>query len=587
MTVGRRGWGALTGLACGLVVLGPAMRPGYLLFYDMIFVPRLGLGDRTLGVDGSVPRAVPNDAVVALLSTVAPGWVVQKVLLLAVFVGVGAGVAGLVRSRTGGVAAALVACWNPYVAERLAIGHWGFLLGYAALPWVASAAAACRDGRPYGRARVAGALVLVAMTGSTGSVLALLLVACVLVVPATPAVLREPGARLLDLVWFALIALLANAPWWYPFLVASADAPADSGGVEAFMSRADTPYGVLPSLLTGGGIWNKGVWFEERMSVLVAGVALLGVIVSVAWWVRAAGWRRHPATGGLAAAGVLGLLLAGLSSVIGGRDFVTWVVTSVPGGGLMRDSQKFVALWVVLVAVCVGTLAETARAAMRRRGAARAGSLVLALALAAWPVATLPSLAGGALGQWRASDYPQGQLDLADRVATLPPGGVAVFPWTLYRRYAWNGDVVTLDPWQRLISRHVVVNDDLPLSSRTVRGEGEDAHRIGVAVRARTDVRPALRQAGVRYVLVLTDQPTAPGVPDTTRLTKVAATQDAVLYDIGPAGVRQESAPGPDRYLGLVAGAAAVVLTGLAWCSSAVRRRRGATSGRIPDHHVA
>ncbi|WP_052592474.1 hypothetical protein [Luteipulveratus mongoliensis] len=571
----RRYWGAGTGLVCGLGALGPALLPGYLLVYDMVFVPRLGLSDRTLGVDGSVPRAVPNDLVVALLSHVAPGWVVQKALLLLVFIGVGAGVAGLVRTRVAAVAAALAACWNPYVAERLAIGHWGFLLGYACLPWVASAAAACRDGRPYGRARLATALVLVALTGSTGSVLAVLLVACVFATPGAEAKARAAAARIGDVAWIVLVAVLANAPWWYPFLVVAPSAEADSAGVEAFMSRADTPFGVIPSLLTGGGIWNRGVWFDERMSVAIAGVALIGVIASVVCWVRARGWNLHPAAAGLGLAGVIGLLAAGLSSVVGGKEVVSWVVTNLPGGGLMRDSQKFVALWVVLLAVCVGTLTEVLRAAMRRADAGWAGSVVFALVLAAWPVATLPSMAFGGLGRWEAAEYPSSQLALADRVEQLSPGSVAVFPWTLYRRYAWNDNIVVLDPWQRLISREVLVNDDLPLSSRTVRGENAESHQIGTALRTpTTDVAQTMRGLGVRYALVLTDQPPDPGVPDVRGLPLVAASDGARLYDLGTRGLTLHSgSPTADHYAGLIGGGVALVVTLGSWPAGRLARR--------------
>ena len=91
----------------------------------------------------------------------------------------------------------------------------------------------------------------------------------------------------------------------------------------------------------------------------------------------------------------------------------------------------------------------------------------------------------------------------------------------------------------------------------------------------------------MRYVLVLTDQPTAPGVPDTSHLTKVAATQDAVLYDIGAAGVQHPPAPGADRYLGLVGGAAAVLLAAVAWGWSGVRRARRAAPTEVVDHDVA
>ncbi|MEO7981551.1 MAG: hypothetical protein ABI807_11780, partial [Sporichthyaceae bacterium] len=87
--------GALTGLVVALVALGPALARGYLLAYDLVGVPDQPLMARVLGTDGSVPRAVPNDLVVVLLSTVLPGDVVQKVLLLAVFVLGGWGVGRL------------------------------------------------------------------------------------------------------------------------------------------------------------------------------------------------------------------------------------------------------------------------------------------------------------------------------------------------------------------------------------------------------------------------------------------------------------------------------------------------------------
>lgn len=563
---GRRLWGAITGLLCAIVILGPALKPGYLLFYDMVFVPKLGLTDRTFGTDGSVPRAVPNDLVVALLSQVAPGWLVQKLILLAIFVGVSAGVAGLMRSRLGAVAAGVAACWNPYVAERLAIGHWGFLLGYACLPWVATAAAACRDGRRYGRARLATALVIVALTGSTGAVLALVVVACVFIVSSGRARERATSERVSDLVWIFIIAVLANAPWWYPFLVVAPEASADASGVEAFMARADTPFGVLPSLLTGGGIWNRGVWFSERGTVLIAAAALIGVTAVMVAWVRGRCWKHHPAGEGLTLAAVVGLVMAGLSSVVGGTALVTWIVTSVPGGGLMRDSQKFVALWVLLLAVAIGTLSEAVRTMMTRHETGRAASVMLALALAAWPVVTLPSLAGGALGRWEAVDYPQDQLDLAQRVDSLPEGSVAVFPWTLYRRYDWNDNRVVLDPWQRLIQRDVVVNDDLPLSNRVVRGESLTSARISKALQDHDDVGATMRAAGIRYVLLLTDQPPKPGVPDLSGLRQIDVAGDLKLYDLGTTDLNvAPSVTGADRFTGLGAGALAVLLALGAW----------------------
>ena len=80
------GLGALAGLGLGVLVLGPGLRPGYLLAYDMVFVPAPRFSPAMLGLTGTLPRAVPSDAVVTALAHVLPADVVQKCLLLAIFV---------------------------------------------------------------------------------------------------------------------------------------------------------------------------------------------------------------------------------------------------------------------------------------------------------------------------------------------------------------------------------------------------------------------------------------------------------------------------------------------------------------------
>lgn len=569
--VGHRGIGAIVGLLCGLVALGPSLAPGYLLHYDLVFVPRLALSDRTLGVDGSVPRAVPNDFVVALLSHVVPGWVVEKALLLAVFVLVGAGVGALMRSRLGAAAAALVAAWNPYVAERLAIGHWGYLLGYACVPFLVSAAAAVRRGERRSRTRLGLWLLLSAATGSTGAVLGLIAVLAVLAMPSgSPATARR---WLGEFGWALVIFVLANATWWFAYLVLAPSQSTSETGVEAFMARADTSWGVIGSLLTGGGIWNEGVWFSERQSLVVSGLALLVVVVAVVFAVRDRVWRSGPALSGLGVAGAIGLVLAAASAVPGGHQLMTTVVTDLPGGGLLRDAQKFVGLWVLLVAVLAGRLVERVRAAGVAAGAQGAAALSVAVVVACWPVVTLTGLAWGAGGQWRAVDYPSSYARMAQQIDPLPPGGVAVFPWAPYRQYSFDHGVVVLDPWQRLLDRDVLVDDDLPLVGGTVvPGESPDAHRIATAVHAGSGLVSALRDGGVRYVLVQTDQPRVGDIREVTRRTPIASSGDLRLYDLGGAGVRTPDGRGVGRYTGwALAGLAVIWVAG----SCVVDRMRG------------
>lgn len=546
MTKGERhltAVGAAIGVVLGLLALGPALAPGYTLHYDLVFVPDLSLSARTLGIDGSVPRAVPNDLVVALLGLVLPGWLVQKILLLGAFVVGGAGAGRLARTVPGAAAAAVLWSWNPWVGERLGIGHWGYLLGFAMLPWVLSAATRVRHRR--GRALLVVALTAAALGGSTPGVLATVLATVTVVCIGGPlrAVLR-------DLAIVIGTSLLANAAWWWPFL-RSAPKAADAQGADAFAAGADTPFGVVGSLVLGGGLWNDRTWFVERTTWPVALAALVAVLLVLALAVGRRSWWSEPRERAATAAGVIGLLVAALAAVPGGPGLLEAVVTHVPGGGLLRDAQKFTALWVLLLAVATAVVVD--------RLVERKAPVVPMLLAVAWPVATLPSLAWGHAGAWGSVDYPQDVRTVTQQLADSGDP-VAVFPWSTYRRYAWNDDRVVLDPWNRLLPQPVVSDDRLPLRDGTVAGEDPAAARVTRSLDEGGDTVAVLRSLGVRWVVVQRDQPAPAGsVPDLSG-TPTTTVGDLEVHDLGPS---TQSAPPPDRLraLGLLGTAGAVLLS--------------------------
>ena len=129
---------AVWSLVLALLLLGPALAPGYVLSYDMVWVRDLAVRADVLGLGSGLPRAVPSDAWVAVLDELVPGMLLQKLVLLGVLLGGTAGIDRLLP-RVGLVArlaAVTLWQWNPYVVERLVLGHWPVLVGYAALPWV-------------------------------------------------------------------------------------------------------------------------------------------------------------------------------------------------------------------------------------------------------------------------------------------------------------------------------------------------------------------------------------------------------------------------------------------------------------------
>jgi hypothetical protein len=562
------------------------------LTYDMVFVPRLELARGLLGLEVAVPRAVPADLLVALASRVVPADLLQKLLLAGIFVGAAAGAARLVPARgvAARAAAAVLYAWNPFVYERLLMGHWALLVSYAALPWAVAAAVDLRNGRG-GAARLVVTLAVAAFGSPAGGLIAAGTALCVVASPpwrqpagpqapadareaaAGPAVAARRAALVLG------VALVVSAPWLVPSLLRPGGLPVRPEGAAAFASRPDGPLGTVGSLLGLGGIWNAftvppglGSWpwlagFAVVLAVAAAGLPLL---------------PRRLGTGaaaGLLLAGGLGLLLAAAYALPGLRVLVDLAVQHLPGGGLLRDAQKFVAPLALLEAVAFGLGVERLPPMLpaRRRAAA---TVVLILA----PVLLLPALAWGAAGRLAAVPYPRAfQEARAAMAADQVQGAVLVLPWHLYLAFPWNGDRVVLDPAQRWFTRRAVGNDDLELVGVTVPGEDPYGTRLGPLVGGTAPLRPALPAAGIRYLLVFKVGDWSGYLPRLAGLVPVLDRAELALYRVpaSPTAVRFATPPvAPVVAADLLA--VALVLWALAGLSLPAGVRQLVSSGRSP-----
>ncbi|MFL6136171.1 MAG: hypothetical protein ACJ74O_00010 [Frankiaceae bacterium] len=521
------------GLGLAALILGPALAPGYVLRYDMVFVPRPPATPDLVGLGERVARAVPSDAVVAGLSHLLPGDVVEKLVLLAILtvaaVGAGRLTSRLLRGADlpVGVAAATAGCWyawNRWVGERLLIGHWALLAGYAALPWIAAAALGVRRGEAGARRRLLGSLLGPAVGGIAATAIALpVLAACLLPRPRIGrpgggwGVRQEgrTGGRRRDLLLVAGFLVVVAAPWWVPSALRPGGVPAARAGVAAFAARAEPHLSVPGSLLALGGIWNREVapasgGVVPTAALLAALAVAAGGVVLLVRGVAGPG-ARGPATRLLVAAAA-GYLLAVSTAVPGLRDGVATLVAHLPGAGELRDAQKWVAPLALLEAVGIGT---GAAALVRLVAAARVRRAAAVLAVAA-PLAVLPSLGWGAGGRLAAVGYPADWYAARRAIAAAgAPGALAVLPWSAYHRYGWNGDRTVLDPAWRFFDRPVVGSDALLVGGLRVPGEAPTARRLDPVVAGTGPLTGALRRAGVALVLVEGDRagPAGPAGP--------------------------------------------------------------------------
>jgi hypothetical protein len=537
-------------LFLALLVVGPLLKPGYLLLRDAVSTPCSYLSDTALGLT-LAPRATPQDFAVALASHVVDGGVVVKALLVLGLWLAGWGAARLVATAlpcagaAGQFVAITLAIWNPYVAERLLQGHWSLLVGYGCLPWVATAMLKLRSpesaSQPgwFGFFGLAFWLALAGLT-PTGLILA---ATVALVCVAAPGTGRP---RWLCAAASLCVALVAALPWLTASVMGSSlttHTSANALGVTAFAPRAEPGLGTFLSLASLGGIWNGEAVPSSRTTLfaVLSALVLLGVVVAglpVA--------ARRPAVVPLLALGAVSVLVPAVLATGPGLHVLRAVVDAVPGFGVLRDGQKWVALAVPGYALAGAGAVLMLRRWLRPAVLALVGCLALILAL--------PDLAWGVWGKVEPVHYRPGWAAVATAI-NANPRTVAVLPAGTMRRFSWSGPAPVLDPLPRWVRADVLITGDLAISGVTVPGEGAHARAVQELLLAGPDPS-ALAPAGVGWLVVESDSGGDMGAAARTldALTPVYRDDDFALYRIG--GDTAGASPARRR---------AIVIAHLAW----------------------
>ncbi|MGV0851802.1 hypothetical protein [Mycolicibacterium phlei] len=530
-------------------VTAPLFAPGYLLLRDAVSTPRSHLSDAALGLSEAAPRALPQDFLVAVLSTVVDGGVLVKTLLVAGLWLAGWGAARLAASvlpesgLAGQFVAATLAVWNPYVAERLLQGHWSLLVGYGCLPWVAVAVLRLRTAGSWAAAGALAFWIAAAGLTPTGLMLAAMVA---LVCVAAPG---DGWARWRCATVGLGAAVVAALPWLVAAAVARSLASSQAEGVAAFAARAEPGLGTLLSLAGLGGIWN-GEAVPASRTTLFAVVATFVVLAVVGLGLPAA-VRRPAAVPLLVLAGVA-VAVPAMMATGPGLAVTEAVIRALPGLGVVRDAQKWVALAVPGYAVA----GAGAVLALRRVPAAATAAVCCAALLA-----VLPDLAWGVGGKVTAVQYPRGWHEVAALI-NADPHPVAVLPPDSMRGFAWAGDAPVLDPLPRWVRAEVLSTGDLVVGGHTVPGEGRRAREIQELVLAGAPA-DELATAGVGWVVIENS-----GDTRNLDLPLAYADEDIALYRVGGSGPA-------------AGGRAVVVAAHLAWLVLLVTGGLTAAWGRL------
>lgn len=478
---------------------GAHVGPPMFLLRDMVIPNHPPLTDAALGLGPAAARAVPQDTALWALGYFmdASHWV-RFAIVGACIVG-GLAAAELARrltqgsaSRAGGgivrmtpslvsqLIAPTMLLWNPFVVERLLQGQWSLVIATLLLPAVVLAV---RMGSVCWRTSAIAAAGLT----PTGALLAGI---TGLVAARTN---RDRG-------WIAVTTAAVSSPWLVASLLnPGAAGSSDAAGAAAFAARAEAHVGTLGSLLGLGGIWNKQAVPPSR-EVGFSAVMVLVLLVLMALGFRRV-WHSAEQWRGLIITGAVAIIAVALAATTPGIIILGWALEHIPGAGLLRDAQKWIALaipaYVILAAAGAEHLAHRARSAAADTGQWLATGVSALIVIAAVPTLPADVAALRPIPSWAGWSAVSGVVALAD-------DGVAVLPAGSYRII--DGRPV-LDPATKILPAPVANSGELIVSGQAVSGEGATTieRTLLAGAGSPAEVNAALhelRNQGIGWVLI-------------------------------------------------------------------------------------
>ena len=472
------------------------------LLRDMVIPNHPPLTDAALGLGPAAARAVPQDTALWALGYFvdASHWVRFGMVGACLIGGLaaaelarrftrhgsgtssasGAGLVPMTPSLASQLIAPTMLLWNPFVVERLLQGQWSLVIAVLLLPAVVLAT-------QMGSALWRTSAIAAAGLTPTGALLA-----------GITGIVAARNNR--DRAWIAATTVAVSSPWLVASLLnPSAAGSSDVAGAAAFAARAEAHVGTLGSLLGLGGIWNKQAVPLTREAGFSAIMVLVLLVLMGLGFRRV--WHSQERWRGLIIAGATVIVLVALAATTPGILMMGWALEHIPGAGLLRDAQKWIALavpaYVILAASGTEYLAHRARGATASIGQWLATGVSALIIIAAVP--TLPADVAPLrpIPSWEGWSAVSGVVALDDdRVAVLPAGSYRII----------NGRPV-LDPATKILPAPVVNSGELIVSGQSVSGEGattvERTLLGGASTPAEVDVAlQSLRDQGVGWVLV-------------------------------------------------------------------------------------
>ena len=514
-----------SGLA--VVILWDLLLPGYVLALDMVFTPKIPFPREFYGFDADPIRLVglPFRLFLWALNFVLPAWLIQKILLFAVFLfsGLGAHYLCEARSSLGRFYAGFLYVLNPFVYVRFMVGHLGLLLGYSVLPFLIKSFVSFLD-EPKLDSGVKFALLLtlilvldVHYVYIAGLALLFLFVFKILSLKEEPQKLRR---IISGIVFSAVIFAGLNVYWLASIFLLGTETRVSTFGYRdllAFASKAwGTGVNIFFSLAALYGFWRVPEGYRYVCETLPGWqlIYLLILYLSVYGFMALREDRfRSWISNGIALSGIVSLLLAtGVSSTITAPLFEA-LFAYLPFFSGMREPQKFLAVLALTYSFLGGYgLSEHCILLRKFTGESKravAGKffliMFLVLALASPFIYSYRQLFGF-YGQIRNLEYPVEWYEAKEFLdSDKSDYRVLYLPWHLYMRQSWIGRI-TANPAPIFFEKPFLAGENMEWGGIETHSRKPEQHYMHFLLDRRGKIRnlgELLAPLNIKYIVLL------------------------------------------------------------------------------------
>ncbi|MCK5320533.1 hypothetical protein KAJ61_04040 [Candidatus Parcubacteria bacterium] len=470
------------------------LKPGYILTQDMIFAPNI----KILHSPNGFYNDLPIKYLMKFLNLFMEGWVIQKIMLIALFFCIGYFAFKFlpVPKKFGArYWACLFYTVNPFVYERFLAGHWMHLFAYAFLPpFILCLLRLVKKPKIKKGLKLFFWLFLIGMFSLHFLVMAVMILFGYIFYTVISAMIKQDMKKIKKILKCCLIGgsmfLLLSFYWIAPYATRAEQSVVNTFTKEhwdAFKTADDARLGVEINVLALYGFWGERepwadyfLWPKDNFALWTGLFILLIGIITIGLADGLKNRKTRKQTIFFAVLGLFGFIFScGLSETIF-KSLNLWLFENIGIWRGFRDTQKFSGL-LVLVYAYFGGLGFVFLAKFAKEKATKILKLCL-LILFLIPVFYAYPMLGGFARQIEPVQYPQSWQE-ANQILNNDDDDFKVLflPWHQYFSLNFNKKLITANPAKLYFDKEIVQSYNMELG-KIVSQEGhiqsEEIERI-------------------------------------------------------------------------------------------------------------